>query len=397
MRDIFTLENLDNPGREHVLPAVLGGKFVSRRLIQATTNGTIGSVLEPCLVDTFRLFLNVLGMTNRRGKTVGYNLVPETDANYLFGSKLRPELRRAELSEGIIDGKREIRITARNMEEAKQFLLAAKRKCPRLDIRTLQVASKKSYPKEPLNQNIAIGGPDFFRVVAKSAFEGLALSVGNDVACSVGFDDFRLWFLNGIDAVRRGQVNQDDKDLHVCNHDYRESVWSGLPALPEAPFQHRVFAISDPGCGGAYGLVELFGAFRFSTLLSNSNVLPIGSFGYLVDPQSGREERNVVFRSRVFVSDIGKHEADLSKFRDAVRNSTEQLLRHQQNDILHRQIDEAMKRCLPADGEPLTSSAIAKLSAAITDEFVSNYLRLDSEEPLDSAALARLLEDEDAG
>jgi hypothetical protein len=190
MRDIFTLQLLDDPGREHVLPAQLGGKLKSTKLVQKSTNNTIGSKLESAITENLRMFLNALGMTSRRGKTVGYDLT-SPDSEFTLTSGFKPAPRQIGMTESFVDGKRLLTITARTTEEARQLIEGAKRRYPDLDLASAKPVRKRQYVDEPIQHRLSIGGPLFLRAIAKIAFEGFALAAGNAVACGKSFDDLR--------------------------------------------------------------------------------------------------------------------------------------------------------------------------------------------------------------
>jgi hypothetical protein len=58
------------------------------------------------------------------------------------------------------------------------------------------------------------------------------------------------------------------ESANFSNHDYRSELWQGLPGIEDAPFQHRIFVVAGRAVGGAYGLIELFGALKFSAILT---------------------------------------------------------------------------------------------------------------------------------
>jgi hypothetical protein len=79
-----------------------------------------------------------------------------------------------------------------------------------------------------------------------------------------------------------------------------------------------VYVVGGSAVGGAYGLVELFGALRFSSVLTISSNVPACRFGYLVDPVTGREDRSPTFQCSSAAQLVAEHEINLVDSRAAV-------------------------------------------------------------------------------
>lgn len=393
MRDIFTLQLLDDPGREHVLPAQLGGKLVSAELIQKSTNNAIGSKLESAITEDLRMFLNALGMTSRRGKTVGYDLV-SPDSEFALTSGLKPAPRRIGMTEGFVDGKRLLTITARTTEEARRLIEGAKRRYPDLNMASARPVRKRQYVNEPIKHTLSIGGPLFLRAIAKIAFESLALATSNTVACEKWFDAFRQWMLAALFDDRTSPRAGDHASF--CNHDYRRELWQGLPELENAPFQHRVFVVGGRALGGAYGLVELFGGLRFSAILTVEEDLPDCSFGYLVDPISGSEIRDPAFSLHVPRAIVGDHKIVLEDFSGAIKTFMRNVEEKHQHETISKIVREALDKSMPGEGEIIQEEHIQVFAQTVSDAFGRHMFRMYSEVPLDLDTLEPDDGDEDA-
>jgi hypothetical protein len=393
MRDIFTLQPLDDPGREHVLPAQLGGKLVSTELVQKSTNNALGSKLESAIAQDLRMFLNALGMTSRRGKTVGYDLITP-DSEFALTSGFKPAPRRIGMTESFVDGKRLLTITARTTEEARRLIEGAKRRYPDLDLASAKPVQKRQYVNEPIQHRLSIGGPLFLRAIAKTAFEGLALAAGNVVAGGKCFDDFRRWMLAALSEDRTPAL--ETEKTAFGNHDYRRDLWQGLPRIENAPFQHRVFVIGGRALGGAYGLVELFGALRFSAILTVDDDLPDCSFGYLVDPVSGIQLRDPGFTLQIPRGVVECHKIVLEDFSDAIRTFMRNVQEKHEHETISKIVRESMKKSLPAEGEIIQEEHIQAFARVVAEGFARHLFRTDSEVPLDLNTLEPEGESEDA-
>jgi hypothetical protein len=380
MRDIFTLQALDDPGREHVLPAQLGGKLVSTELIQKSTNNALGSKLESAIAKDLRMFLNALGMTSRRGKTVGYDLI-SPDSEFALTSGLKPAPRRIGMTESLVDGKRLLTITARTTEEARRLIEGAKRRYPDLNLGSAKPVRRRQYVNEPIKHTASIGGPLFLRAIAKIAFEGLALATSNTVACERWFDAFRRWVLAALFDERTSTLAGENASF--CNHDYRRELWQGLPGLENAPFQHRVFVVGGRALGGAYGLVELFGALRFSAILTVDEDLPDCSFGYLLDPVSGTEIRGPAFSLHVPRGIVEDHRIVLEDFSGAIKTFMRNAQEKHQHEAISKIVREAMEKSMPGEGKIIEQEHIQMFAQTAADRFVRHLFRIDSEVPLD--------------
>jgi hypothetical protein len=298
------------------------------------------------------------------------------------------------MTESFVDGKRLLTITARTTEEARRLIEGAKRRYPDLDMASAKPVRKRQYVNEPIKQTLSIGGPLFLRAIAKIAFEGLALAASNAVACGRCFDDFRRWMLAALSDDRTSTLVGEKASF--CNHDYRRELWQGLPGLENAPFQHRVFVVGGRALGGAYGMVELFGALRFSAILTVDEDLPDRSFGYFVDPISGIELRDPAFSLHVHRGVVGDQKLVLEDFSSAIRTFMRNAQEKHEHETISKIVREAMEKSLPGEGEIIQDEHIQVFSQTVAEGFGRHLFRIDSEVSLDLDTLEPDDGDEDA-
>ncbi|HEV7164790.1 MAG TPA: hypothetical protein VGO35_05275 [Gammaproteobacteria bacterium] len=396
MHDIFTLDELKTPNLEHLIPAALGGRKSSKKLINKITNNQLGSAIDAQITDAFIMVINGLGIESRRGKKAGYAIKPKDGSKYNLGSGFKPELRKPGFRDEIQNEKRTLSIEARTPDEAKRLLEAARVKYKgMLDEKTLSIQEKQEFIKDAFPISLSLGGALQLRAVGKILFEMSALALGNEIACSSAFDQIRNWILEGV-TYRDEFVSGARKDLNpMANHDYRVSVWEGLPVLEKAPFQHRVFVFGGKSLGGAWGCIEFFGHIRFSSLLSTDSSLIDYSYCYLVDSLSDNKLERSDLITAVTTRHVMQHAVSLSDGRKALGNLMNEMYKKHMSDLHSQMIDSAMRDCMPKSGEIITQEHVDKFSRHLAGDFVKHRFQINTEKTLTTADLEAMIKKQD--
>jgi hypothetical protein len=386
--DIFTCQSEVDGSLEHILPIALGGSLKSRALIGLETNNLFGRTLDSAIVEPFKLVQNLLELESRRGKKVGYT-IDRNAGSYRLRSGMRPEIRKIGFEEVVEGDKNIIRITARNREEAKHLINAVNKKYDgKLDFSTAQITSHSEYVEEPFSLQVSIGGPCQLRAIAKCAFEAAALALGSEVILSEAFDGIRSWIYEGAVDYKKISAADYHEPVSFCRHDYREELWSNLPADPELRFAHRIFVFAECG-GGAWAAIELFGHFRFSINLCERHNSASVSWAMLLDPinhkHSPLEPPPLPPISAV---DVRSYlEIDTNAFRDAWNLFLERAERLQLERWINQIVANALDDCFPKYGETILPEHIDALTTCLSESFVKFKMRISSKKELTLADL----------
>lgn len=371
MQDIFTLQEIVTAKEEHVIPSALNGRLTSRNLIDASTNGLFGASLEKHLLEALLPLRLGLGFSSRRGQPL---VMESGDPHVLTSSGMRPEVSRR--FEGIFEVDGKIQIRAGTRAKSLQLLEAARRKYGDITVGEVVV----NHRHVDAEFQVALGGPIHLRALGKICFEFLALHCPRDFVCSAAFDTFRSWVIDGARRCSEMAVPGYNERVSLVNWDLREEIWSGLPRLDDAPFQHRLFFVVDD-VKGAWAGLELFGALRFTCCLSSQSGLATSAKLYLLDPLNASTActRDLAASGAVPVPTTETPPAtyDLGAAKNAMEKLMGNLMEHVWSSTVNELIEAAMKRCFPAEGEIIEPHHVEAVSAELAERFSRMVLRVD--------------------
>jgi hypothetical protein len=143
-------------------------------------------------------------------------------------------------------------------------------------------------------------------------------------------------------------------------------------------------------------LVELFGALRFSAVLTVNADLPDCRFGYLVDPISGTQLRDPTFSLQMPREVVGRHKPVVEDFSKAISTFMQNAQEKHEQETISKSVRESMKKSLPGEGEIIREEHIQAFAQSVAEGFGRHLFRIDSEVPLDLDTLEPEGENEDA-
>lgn len=263
---------------EHILLSAIGGRKCSRRVICGHHNNEFGGTIDDVLARQLAIFCNLLAIETGRGETAAtlrdLETVDGQRINLHPGGKF---VGRAQFEDvEVAPNKRQIRISAGSEDQLRmlvtQYMQRYGRTHTGLENATIQ---RRIEPGAAIDISGNIGGEAACRAIAKMALLLLASEVGTDAVRGADIAELRAFIIDGSgtwDGIRQ---------------EY-ETAFERLPehaALPE--FAHRIAVVADPSSAMAIALVELFGTFRYTVLLSEAWQGPAVALHYGVDPTIG--------------------------------------------------------------------------------------------------------------
>ena len=378
--DIFTRQEITKVEDEHVIPRFLKGNLHSDSIIDAETNHLFGSTLDKAFQADLLFFVNQLGLTSRRGKTAGFEIVPEDgDVKIMSGGK--PMLKRPAIREEDVEGKKKITISARSVEELKNLTKAVEKKFSvKIDLEKEKSTFWRKFVKEPIMHKLDFGGPVQLREVAKICLEFAALELGSPAVLSASFDDVRNWVYHGAKTFEVISAESYQEEQNHASLDHREVIWSGLPEAPAARFQHRLFLFSGTRYGGCWACFEIFHFVRFSVVLSLDKTLPDVAVGYLIDPLTENDLRVSEITHSATTSVVLGHELDTEALNSATRQFRDSLIEFQWHRYVEQFVEEEVAAALPEEREIIETEHFEKIASAVTTRLFNALNKLDSEE-----------------
>ncbi|NNC23542.1 HNH endonuclease [Salinisphaera sp. USBA-960] len=262
----------ETDSREHLIPNSIGGRKKVSGFLCADCNSKSGDNWESALARQ----MNPLSLFFRINRERG-NAPPQTFQTS-SGDKLKLNADGSlELPDPILNEQKngssvEIKISARNMTEAKQMLKGvASKRYPQLDVDQLleKVQAKTRYSQDPIKFDLSFGGLCAGRSIVKTA---LALLSTTDVSLR--------------DCEHAIKFLKEEESEPCFGYYYEKDLVLGRPA--GVPI-HIVHVNGDPDSNLIRGYVEYFGVMRVVMCLSSSYSGSGFSATYSIDPTKGEE------------------------------------------------------------------------------------------------------------
>lgn len=247
---------LGKGSEEHVILSSLGGKKSSRNICCEACNNKYGGEIDVVLSKEFHFFCTMIGIRTGRGKDAPTQLKILTTENEKYdllpGGKNRLSDNTVEFTDG--ENSSTVSITARDEETALKLLNVALRKYGKdlKDLSSVSGINITGYP-DPMTGRISIG-QEFYRSIAKMALTYVATLISPK----------RLRgeeFLKITSFIKGEHTSNDYVRIESAN------VFPSAPGIDE--LNHRIFFLATAEKKRAIVLLELFGSFRFSVLLSD--------------------------------------------------------------------------------------------------------------------------------
>jgi len=266
--------NLGEGSKEHAILSSFGGRKLSRNICCEECNNRLGKAIDDGMSSQLSIISTLLNIKTGRNKNApvqrgavklgdeSYNLLPS-------GEMLRAKVEQQWETES---GKTKFHIVANNEEQALKIIegqLKSRGKSLS-DIEIGTVTEVSQYGAE-ISETFSLCENDL-RSVAKMALTMLATKVSPERLCSTEFTDV-VDYINGSDLKPEDIVFSDTNTAFPSQYKISD-------------INHRIFIYSSQVEHLCIALVELYGGFRFSVLLSRKWSGPNMSCCYAIDPVS---------------------------------------------------------------------------------------------------------------
>lgn len=276
LRCLYCTEYFTRGSGEHTILSALGGRKQTRTACCQACNLRLGDAIDAPLASALKRFSNLLGITTGRGKPAP--MVKTTDARTGDAIDIRsggePSLSKARVDVSpLADGRFGGTIVARSVEEATRLLQEQLARFGTTRDNATITAKRVTYRPDPPPFRFELGSPEHLRSVAKMALNYLCAKISPDRVRASSFKKI-IDFINGTAEPADGWVGLD----------YTNS----FPSTDTASrFDHRILVFGVPSERLVYALLELFGAFRFSVILTDEWDGPEFGYAHSVDPVEG--------------------------------------------------------------------------------------------------------------
>lgn len=360
---------------EHAILSSLGGRKGSRNMCCEECNTRLGTEIDKPVADSFSFFSSMLGIRTGRNKKAAVikNIIEIGDSSYNMLPEGKFELSNNNVNIQEFDNRKEISISAKNEEQAKEILKNIMFNQLKLDptsIDNVQATLHKIYPPE-LHHTFSLGGDEQYRSFAKTILTYLATLIKPERLRENNFKDI-VDYINGVAHQTKYPV-----------------LYNGTLSLPLEPklsnINHRVFIHASNIKNKVIGVLEIFGSITISCILSNewkhSNISKV----YVVDPVTTETLNEDINLSESLVDECINMKTSLD---DSSRNHiqrdvsklAEEVVKRQHDSRMNEKIRESMDMFLSKEGEPITDEAIYKLSCHLSNEIIHDFYRIDRKE-----------------
>lgn len=249
-----------NPGEgseEHVIISALGGRKSSKNICCEACNNKYGREIDTVLASQFHFFCTMIGIKTGRGKSAPTHAkmlaAEEEDYDLLPGGTNRLSANKMEFQES--DKDYTISIMARDEEAALNLMRSAAKKYGKelKDFPSLLGSSITAYP-DLMHVNLSIT-QECYRSLAKMALTYAATLISPERLRGKDFSAIKNYITG--ETLANDFVRIESSLLFHTR-----------PKTDD--LNHRIFFYSNDEKACAVALIELFGHFRFSVLLTNS-------------------------------------------------------------------------------------------------------------------------------
>lgn len=269
---------------EHIIPQCLGSPL-EKRIYCVECNSNLGHELDVEVSDRFGRYATLLKVKRKRGENQEIIIEDEeSDLRVKFNGdrfcRVDPVVTKKKNEEGKIE---EVVVLARSSKERDKIFRSLAKK-HNFDI-ALVVNDEVEYPPPSTVHNIILGGDIIHRAIAKIAYGFASWKLPTSVMLSDSFKNARE-YIKGRNSEVLVSANYEHTDFMTDNH---------------RPL-HKVYISFDRTNSIVIGYVALFGAFRYTVLLSDSfrSDIEWPGIDYTFNPVSQREvPANLVYRAPV--------------------------------------------------------------------------------------------------
>ncbi|OBT27550.1 hypothetical protein A9266_02465 [Vibrio tasmaniensis] len=265
---------LGKGSKEHAILSSLGGRKLSRNICCESCNNRLGKAIDDGLSSRLSIISTLLNIKTGRNKNapVQQGVVKLGDESYNLlptGEMLRGKVEQQWKAER---GKTKFHIVANTEEQALKIIEGQlKSRGKSLDDIEMGAVTEVTQYGAEISETFSFCENDL-RSIAKMALTMLATKVSPSRLRGSEFIDV-IQYINGCDLNAEDIVFSDTNTLFPSQYQVSD-------------INHRIFIYSSQNEGLAVSLVELYGGFRFSVLLSKNWTGPSISCCYAIDPVS---------------------------------------------------------------------------------------------------------------
>ena len=271
---IYSGEEFDKADKEHILQNFLGARWSDNTIVCNRVQKDFGHTIDPGFEIGLKPLRTILGVKGGRGgeppPIKGLKTKSGGEYNIEAGGHVEIASPISTVT-SLEDGRAEIRIETANEKQFDWAIHQLRTRFPKAEINTEEfrktAVRSQFYLKEPIRLRLALGGPDFFRGLCKSAFNLLGVTKPLIIQ-QQGLDAIRNFILKGVGDSKDfiGWV-LSDTILHV-------------PRLGESDHFVGVYARGGEICG----IIQLYGDLPFMIRLGTSFSCDDFAVSYVVNP-----------------------------------------------------------------------------------------------------------------
>ncbi len=271
MLDIYTKQPIVTPSDEHILLNAFGGRWVSRDLIDKTTNDGFGHGIDAGIANAFmfvRVLADVKSGDGQPAPLLRGARSADGSAYNLRGGAI-PEMAKPEVTvTESADGHTTLNYTVRSTKELRHLTsrIAKTAGLTWEQIEATAVSHESIAPPVSVPESF---GPNTWRCIAKMACNLMA-AADRDLFLDEAFDDVRSYVLNGGNPWDFVAINTQPVD-----------VTSGPGAV--GPLDHLLVVRSDVVTGLVLGFIALYGHFQVCVRLGALKTPKTLAASYRVD------------------------------------------------------------------------------------------------------------------
>jgi len=369
---------------EHILLSALGGRKTSAKVICSTHNNAFGSTIDLALSSQLTYFSNILAIkTGRREDAPTLRNVMTVNnqrVDVLPGGRMVAKTRIESAEPTQVDGQppsteRTIRISASSSESLKRLIPVYLKRYKKTagDLKDA-IAVERLEPGALINFTISLGDEPALRCVAKMGLLLLASAIGTEQVRGDDTAGLRKFILDG-------SGDWDGLRLDFETEFEMPAAHAALPA-----YCHRIGVVADPSAGLAYAQVQLFGAFRYSVILSERWAGSAVGLQYAVDPVTGTGgDERVTAKAAVTATEIKARSESAEDIGTRCR-TVWGAVRERSNAIL---IDEVINESMASafaglkEGDEICAEVIGRLAEQVAMRFFARTRGVPFETPID--------------
>ena len=240
-----------NDSEEHIIIAAIGGRHTVKGVLCRSCNQQTGTTWDAELarqLNPLSLFFRIV----RQRRTTPRQMFETSGEHSIAVSASGLELAKPDIKISEIDGRLNIRVLAKDEDQARTIITGLKKRYPLIDVEASiaqgRIEKKDEYLNEFVKMEISTGGPLAGRSIVKSAY---VLAVSSGARCEA-LEECRNYLL-GESAPCFG---------YISNHD---------DVLVKRPGNTIIHCVGVQSVNGLLlGYVELFSVYRIFVCLSRN-------------------------------------------------------------------------------------------------------------------------------